>query len=124
MGTSTWSGKMPTLPITQGSSAKDDGSARGSLPNSTITTLSSTIPSATVAISQEFVPRATNGRTAIRSTTRPQTAQANNATGIAATIGQCIPTTRAWHSTAPSMTDEPWAKLTVPETANVKVKPS
>src|SRR5580692_3944776 len=110
--------------MTQGSSAKADGSARGSLPNSTITTLSSTIPSATVAINQEFVPRATNGRTAIRSTTRPQIAQANNAAGTAAIIGQCSPTTRAWHSTAPSMTDDPCAKFTVKETAKVRGKQS
>ena len=115
---------MPILPITQGSSAKDDGSARGSLPNSTITTLSSTIPSATVAISQELVPRATNGRTAMRSTTRPQTAQANSATGTAASIGQCSPTASAWQTTAPSITEEPCAKFTVPETANVSVNPS
>ena len=82
---------MPTLPITQGSSASDDGSARGSLPNSTITTLSSTMPSATVAISQALLPRATNGRTAMRSTIRPQIAQATRATGIATSIGQCSP---------------------------------
>ncbi len=112
------------LPITQGSSAKADGSARGSLPNSAITTLSSTMPSATVAISQEFVPRATNGRTAMRSTTRPQIAQATSAAGTAAIIGQRIPIAKAWQMTAPSITDEPCAKFTVPETANVRVKPS
>ncbi len=59
-GIKTCNGKMPILPITQGSSASADGRARGSLPNSAITTLSSTIPSATVAISQELVPRASN----------------------------------------------------------------
>jgi hypothetical protein len=81
--------------MTQGSSAKGDGSARGSLPNSTITTLSSTMPSATVAISHEFVPRATKGRTAMRSTIRPQSAQAMSAAGTATIIGQCMPITSA-----------------------------
>src|ERR1700749_1806555 len=110
--------------MTQGSSASDEGSARGSLPNSTITTLSSTMPSATVAISQELVPRTTNGRTAIRSTIRPQTAQASSATGTAAGIGQCKLTASAWQITAPSITEEPCAKFTVPDTEKVSVKPS
>ena len=52
---------------------------RGSLPNVKSTTLSSTMPSATVAISQEFEPRATNGRTATRSTATPQMAHARSA---------------------------------------------
>jgi hypothetical protein len=82
------------------------------------------MPSATVAISQELVPRATNGRTAMRSTIRPQIAQTRSDAGTAASIGQCIPILKAWHITAPSITDEPCAKFTVPETAKVRVKPS
>ena len=35
------------------------------------------MPSATVAISQEFEPRRTNGRTATRSTSTPQSAQSS-----------------------------------------------
>jgi len=49
---------------------------RGSLPKVNSTTLSSTMPSATVAISQEFEPRITNGRTATR---RGSWASASNA---------------------------------------------
>ena len=56
---------------------------RGSLPKVNSTTLSSTMPSATVAISQEFEPRPTNGRTATRSTTTPHSAQAASATTTA-----------------------------------------
>src|ERR1700760_4352101 len=113
---------MPTVPMTQGSSASAEGSARGSLPNNTITTLSSTMPSATVAISQELVPRATNGRTAMRSTVSPQAAQTKSAAGTAIAIGQCRPIASAWQTTAPNITEEPCAKFTVPDTAKVKVK--
>ena len=48
------------------------GKLRGSLPNVNSTALSSTMPPATVAISQALEPRDANGRTSVRSTSRPK----------------------------------------------------
>ena len=72
-----------------------------------------TMPSVTVAISQEFEPRATNGRTATRSTTTPQSAQAASASTIARVNGQPSVTQNVKQTTAPSIMVEPWAKFTV-----------
>src|SRR6516162_168493 len=97
---------------------------RGSLPKVNSTTLSSTIPSATVAMSQEFEPRTTNGRTATRSTTTPHSAQAERATTIATGSGHFNVTQKVKHRTAPSIMVLPCAKFTVRETAWVTWKPS
>lgn len=51
--------------------ASSEGSERGSLPKENITRLSSTMPSATVDISQASEPRLAKGRTAMNSTTNP-----------------------------------------------------
>ena len=75
------------------------------------------MPSATVAISQASEPRRRNGRTAIASTTRPYAAQSTKASAIAGRIGQPSVCANAYASTAPSIIELPWAKLTVPETA-------
>ena len=56
---------------------QDDGKPRGSLPKVNSTTLSSTMPPATVAISQAFEPRSANGRTSVRSTSRPNSAHSS-----------------------------------------------
>src|SRR5208282_3438779 len=93
------------------------GMPRGSLPNVNSTTLSMTMPSATVAISQEFEPRATNGRTAMRSTTTPQSAQAASASTTASVNGHPSVAQNVKQSTAPSIMVEPWAKFTVRDTA-------
>ena len=89
---------------------------RGSLPKVNRTTFSSTMPSATVAISQEFEPRRTKGRTATRSTTTPQ---ARTAPGgkhrDRERPAQRDPKLK--HSTAPSIMVPPCAKLTVLDTA-------
>jgi hypothetical protein len=50
--------------------------------------LSSTMPPATVAISQPFEPRSANGRTSVRSTTRPSKAQSSRDAAAAAGTGQ------------------------------------
>ena len=78
-----------------------------------------TMPSATVAISQEFEPRATNERTATCSTTTPHSAQAASARITANVNGQPSVTQNVKHSTAPSIMVEPWAKFTVRDTACV-----
>ena len=95
------------------------GMPRGSLPNVNSTTFSSTIPSATVASSQEFDPRTTNGRTAMRSTTTPQSPHRAIASTTAITMGQPIVTPKVKASTAPSIMVLPCAKFTVLETAYV-----
>src|SRR5208337_1784130 len=100
------------------------GMPRGSLPKVNSTTLSSTMPSATVAISQELEPRTTNGRTATRSTITPHNAQAASATMIATGNGHLNVTQKVKHSTAPSIMVLPWAKFTVRDTACVTWKPS
>jgi hypothetical protein len=94
-----------------------DGMPRGSLPKVKSTAFSRTMPSATVAISQELEPRATNGRTATRSTTTPHSAQAANARTTASASGQPSVTQKVKHSTAPSIMVLPWAKFTVRDTA-------
>src|SRR5271154_2981820 len=96
---------------------KPGGMPRGSLPKVNSTTLSSTMPSATVAISQEFEPRATNGRTATRSTTTPQSAQPASATTTATGNGHFNVTQTVKHNTAPSIMVLPCAKFTVRDTA-------
>jgi hypothetical protein len=58
------------------------------LPNVKSTTLSATIPSATVAISHAFEPRSTNGRTAIHSTMTPYTPHSASAIKAALQNGQ------------------------------------
>jgi hypothetical protein len=68
--------------------ASGDGRLRGSVPNHSITTLSSTMPSATVAISHAFEPRLANGRTARNSTARPYSAHSASASTMASGIGQ------------------------------------
>ena len=92
------------------------GMPRGSLPKVNSTTFSSTMPSATVAISQEFEPRATNGRTAMRSTMAPHRAQPASASRTATAGGHCSVTQKTKHSTAPSIMLDPWAKFTVRDT--------
>ena len=104
--------------------SKPGGMPRGSLPKVNSTTLSSTMPSATVAISQELEPRATNGRTATRSTTTPHTAQPASAATTASGSGQPNVTQNVKHSTAPSIMVLPCAKFTVLDTAYVTWKPS
>ena len=61
----------PTPPTCSGATASGDGRLRGSLPKVNITRLSTTMPSATVAISQASEPRLAKGRTAANSTSRP-----------------------------------------------------
>jgi hypothetical protein len=90
---------------------------RGSLPNVNSTTFSSTMPSATVAINQAFEPRCTKGRTAIRSTIAPQTAQSPSAAITASVRGQWKVTQKVKHRTAPSIMALPCAKFTVFDTA-------
>ena len=58
-----------------GCAASDEGRLRGSLPKVNRTAFSSTMPRASVAMSQADEPRLTNGRTVKRSTSRPHTAQ-------------------------------------------------
>ena len=78
-GMTSCSGKTPAPKSSIGFCARIEGKARGSLPNVNSTMLSSTMPPATVAISQPFEPRSANGRTSARSTTRPNSAQSNSA---------------------------------------------
>ena len=92
------------------------GKLRGSLPNVNSTALSTTIPPATVAISQALEPRDANGRTSVRSTSRPKAAHSSRAAAKAAGIGQPSRTANIQPSTAPSMTELPCEKLTVLET--------
>src|ERR1700730_8478012 len=100
------------------------GMPRGSLPNVNSTTLSMTMPRATVAISQEFDPRSTKGRTATRSTMTPHSAHAASATTTATMSGMPRLTHKLKHSTAPSIMVLPCAKFTVLETAWVTWKPN
>ncbi len=46
------------------------------------------MPPATVAISQAFEPRSTNGRTSVRSITRPNSAQSRSDIAMASGSGQ------------------------------------
>lgn len=75
------------------------------------------MPKATVDMSQAFEPRLANGRTASRSTTRPYNAHKASASGKAASSGQPSVCAKVKVSTAPSIMELPWAKLTVPDTA-------
>src|SRR6476620_4386178 len=93
------------------------GMPRGSLPKVNSTAFSRTMPSATVAISQELEPRAMNGRTATRSTATPHSAQATSARTTASASGQPSVTQKVKHSTAPSIMVLPWAHLIVVEVA-------
>ena len=68
-------------------------------------------------MSQELEPRATNGRTAIRSTTAPHRAQPASASKIANGSGQPSVTQKVKHSAAPSIIVLPCAKFTVFDTA-------
>src|SRR6202042_21399 len=97
---------------------------RGSLPKVNSTTLSSTSPSARVAISQELEPRTTNGLTATASTITPHNAQPTSATITASVNGHFNGTRKVKHSTAPSIMVLPCAKFTVRDTAWVTWKPS
>jgi hypothetical protein len=90
---------------------------RGSLPNVNSTTFSSTMPSATVDISQDSERRRTNGRTAMNSTKTLHAAHSSSASGIAIASGQPSVTQKAKHRTAPSIMVLPCAKFTVLETA-------
>ena len=92
------------------------GIPRGALPKAKRTTLSTTIPNATVAISQELEPRSTKGRTAKRSTRMPHAAHPRRAIGTAADSGQPNLTQTVKHDTAPSIIVLPWARLTVLDT--------
>ncbi len=97
---------------------KPGGMPRGSLPKVKRTTFSSTMPSATVAISQELEPRRTKGRTATRSTMTPQAAQASERQRATARgSGQPNVTHNEKHRTAPSIMVPPCAKFTVLDTA-------
>ncbi len=58
------------------------------MPKVKSTALSSTMPPATVAISQAFEPRSANGRTSARSTTSPNSAQIVNDSATASGSGQ------------------------------------
>ena len=107
---------MPAT-VTEFAVRKPDGMPRGSLPKVNSTTFSSTMPSATVAISQELEPRRTNGRTATRSTSTPQAAQAASASATASHNGQPSVTQSVKHRTAPSIMVLPCAKFTVFDTA-------
>ena len=100
------------------------GMPRGSLPKVNSATFSSTMPSATVAISQAFEPRRTNGRTAMRSTMTPHARSPRAHRMTARPSGQCRVTQKVKQSTAPSIIALPWAKFTVLETAWVTWKPS
>src|SRR5215472_5957044 len=84
---------------------------RGSRPKANRATFSRAMPRATVAISHEFDPRRTNGRTATRST------------GTADMSGQPAVTDSVKERTAPIIMVPPWAKLTVFDTAYVTWKP-
>ncbi len=97
--------------------SKPAGMPRGSLPNVNRTTFSSTMPSATVAINQAFEPRWTKGRTAMRSTIAPQTAQSASAAITASVRGHWRVTQNVKHRTAPSIMALPCAKFTVFDTA-------
>eukprot|EP01022_Parablepharisma_sp_SALTPOND_P030357 TRINITY_DN760_c2_g2_i2.p2 TRINITY_DN760_c2_g2~~TRINITY_DN760_c2_g2_i2.p2 ORF type:complete len:1280 (+),score=504.50 TRINITY_DN760_c2_g2_i2:6407-10246(+) len=114
----------PTPPSSIDDSASGEGRLRGSLPKVCRTRLSSTMPSATVDISQALEPWRANGRTASTSTSTPQSAQAASASSTASHIGQPSVWAKVKHRTAPSIMELPCAKLTVPETAYVMVKPS
>jgi hypothetical protein len=59
------------------------------LPKVNNVAFSSTMPPATVAISQPFEPRSAKGRTSIRSTTRPNSPHSAKAASTASGIGQC-----------------------------------
>ena len=61
---------------------------RGSLPNVNITTCSSTMPTATVDISQPLLPARTNGRTTKRSMSMPHTAHSASVAAMLAASGQ------------------------------------
>ncbi|MNW10808.1 hypothetical protein D3C71_2081080 [compost metagenome] len=58
-------------PSVIGAWASGEGRLRGSLPKVNMARLSTTMPSATVAMSQASEPRRANGRTAKNSTARP-----------------------------------------------------
>jgi hypothetical protein len=82
------SGNTPAPRILMGSVESIGGKLRGSFPNVNSTMLSSTMPPATVAISQALEPRAANGRTSVHSTSRPKTAQARSESTKARGNGQ------------------------------------
>ena len=90
---------------------------RGSLPKVNRTTFSMTMPSATVAISQELEPLRTNGRTATCSTMTLHTAHRSSEAGMASASGQPNVTQKVKHRTAPSIMVLPCAKFTVLDTA-------
>ena len=93
------------------------GKLRGSLPNVNSTALSSTIPPATVAISQALEPRAANGRTSVRSTSSAEgRAQQQAPRRRRAAAASRAATAKVQPSTAPSITELPCEKLTVLET--------
>src|SRR5690606_9973036 len=99
-----------------GVKAHGDGRLRGSLPKVCMTTLSSTMPSATVDISQALEPRDANGRTARNSTSSPYNAQHSSASTMAGARPQPSVCANVKHSTAPNIIELPWAKFTVPDT--------
>ncbi len=74
--------------MSTGFDASTEGKPRGSLPKVNSTTLSSTMPPATVAISQAFEPRSANGRTSVRSITAPNSAHKVSAMIAASGNGQ------------------------------------
>src|SRR6266513_3899489 len=96
-----------------------EGKLRGSLPKVNSTTFSRTMPMATVDISQAFDPARTNGRTTNRSTRTPQSAQSASDAAMPGTSPHCSCCEKTKTSTAPSITDVPWEKLTVEETVYV-----
>lgn len=120
-GISNCSGYTPSLtsPTCSGVSASGDGRLRGSLPKVNITRLSTTMPSATVAISQLSDPRLAKGRTAANSTASPYTPHSASASTMASGIGQPSVCANQNVKTAPNIIALPCAKLTVPETAKV-----
>ncbi len=104
---------MPAPAMVTGSCASAFGSPRGDLPNTSRTTFSTMMPTASVLITHAIDPRSTNGRTARRSSARPKMPSTRIAAIIAIGVGQPKSTTSMSAVTAPSIIADPWAKLSV-----------
>lgn len=115
---------MPAPAIVIGCCASALGSPRGDLPNTNSTTFSTMMPTASVLITHAMEPRFTNGRTASRSNPSPNPPSMTTAAIAASSVGQPRSTTSINVITAPSITAEPWAKLSVLLVVKVMLYPS
>ena len=98
---------MPAPAIVTGCSASSSGSPRGDLPNTSSTTFSTIMPTASVLMTHAIEPRLTNGRTARRSNPSPNPPSRTTAAIMASAVGQRKSTMRIRAITAPSITAEP-----------------